>query len=199
MFRTGNDCLLISPQPRSSPTFPLMQRATYVIQNNPGCGEVLELVQSDLVSSPLFETGSDSDLLRKFRSASRFCGRGEVFHSSAVFSFPLRVPAARRRRTPSLNISFLSEEGWRRRVGEAGDGVEASVKKDAARERGRGRGRGEEKEKALECYSVKVTQRRGGPACARLRSCVFNRENSPQRSRTEADCSSLGRGFMGEG
>lgn len=36
------------------------------------------------------------------------------------------------------------------------------------------------KKKALECYSVKVTRRRGGPACAPLCLCVFNGENSPQ-------------------
>lgn len=104
-------------------------------------------------------------------------GNGKSFASppSGVSSAPL----APRTRTTSLNMSFQSEEGWRRRGGEAGDGVEASVKGCSMRERERerqGAGGGE----ALECYSVKVTQRRGGPARAPLCLCVFNGENSPQ-------------------
>lgn len=66
-------------------------------------------------------------------------GNGKSFASppSGVSSAPL----APRTRTTSLNMSFQSEEGWRRRGGEAGDGVEASVKGCSTRERERERER----------------------------------------------------------
>lgn len=83
------------------------------------------------------------------------------------FSFLHRllcVLGARRKRAASLNISFPDEEGRRRRGGEAGDGVEASVKRCSVREAEGEAERGGKK--APECCSVKVTQRRGGPAGA---------------------------------
>lgn len=66
-------------------------------------------------------------------------GKGKSFASppSGVSS----VPLAPRTRTTSLNMSFHSEEGWRRRGGEAGDEVEASVKGCSMRERERERER----------------------------------------------------------
>lgn len=63
--RSGNHCGLIGPQPRARPALPLMQRASYVIQNNTGCGVAgMSAIRSGFCS--VIETGSDSDPLRKF-------------------------------------------------------------------------------------------------------------------------------------